>query len=206
MKKPFYKRWWVIAIALFLAIGFVGLLTESDEDKEARAAAEVAKPKPAEAVAPKEISKPGVSEVTSKAPEENAKEDAEDAPAKPEIVPSVRDAEIRKAAEGFIEKYAGSEIVKIDVNENLGANDGSFLVLAYMNFSRPNSAEKTRNFIAKYSEDLAANLAEEADVSDVVVFWEAPRFAEGKNVAKYTYKKAEAGMILQDEFVALELK
>jgi len=41
-KKPFYKRWWVIVITVFLAIGFIGVIFESDETKEARVAEEVA--------------------------------------------------------------------------------------------------------------------------------------------------------------------
>ncbi|WP_342537293.1 hypothetical protein [Sporosarcina sp. FSL K6-3508] len=41
-KKPFYKRWWFIAICAFLAFGVIGTIFESEESKQERAAEEVA--------------------------------------------------------------------------------------------------------------------------------------------------------------------
>lgn len=202
-KKPWYKRWKVWG-GTFAALIIIGAFVP----EPAEVVPEVA-PKKVEAVAvksPEEISKDEeaakrIAEI-SKANEAKAAEAAK--VTKPAQVE--RDAEIRKAAEGFIEKYLGSEIVKIDVNENLGANDGSYLVLAHMSFPRPNSVKKSRELVKMYSEDLAANLAKESDVSDVIVFWEVPRFLEGRNAAKFTYKRAGSGMALADEFIAPELK
>ena len=41
-KKPFYKRWWFITIAVLLVIGIIGNLTESDEAKQKKIDQEVA--------------------------------------------------------------------------------------------------------------------------------------------------------------------
>lgn len=35
-KKPFYKKWWFIALAVFIAIGILGNIFESDESKQAK--------------------------------------------------------------------------------------------------------------------------------------------------------------------------
>lgn len=41
-KKPFFKRWWFIAICAFLAFGVICTIFESDESKQERAAEEAA--------------------------------------------------------------------------------------------------------------------------------------------------------------------
>ena len=43
MKKPFYRRWWVIAIGIFLLVGVIATITESDESKAERLATQEAK-------------------------------------------------------------------------------------------------------------------------------------------------------------------
>lgn len=143
--------------------------------------------------------------------EEFAKEEA----AREEVVPVTkeveepigRDGEIRKlVTEIHDDKYIGSEVGEIEVNENIGLNDGSYVVLAHFSYTRANSAEKTLNFVSKYSEDLAASLAETEDISAVTVFYEAPRFLESGNVTKYTYKRSGDAMVLDNKFVSPKLK
>lgn len=51
-----------------------------------------------------------------------------------------------------------------------------------------------------YSDDLAANLAKEGDISELVVFWEVPYHLEGKNVAKFTYTKKGENMIIGERW------
>lgn len=179
-KKPFYTRWWFFAIIAFIILAVI--FSPTDEERaelEAEEAVQVADTEPEEKV-----------EVV----------------AKPEVAIE-RDDEIRSIIEDIhAEKYAGSEIVEIEVNENLGLNDGSYVVLAHFSFTRTNSEEKTLNFISKYSEDLAASLAETADVSAVTVFYEAPRFIKGeKNASKFTYKRSGTAMVLDNKFIAPEL-
>ena len=178
--KAWYKRWstWLGVFLGLLIIQIVSDLVDGDKEE------------------PKEETP--VAEVEMKEKVEVAKEVKE---------PIGRDGEIRQIIEEIHEdKYMGSEIVEIEVNENLGLNDGSYVVLAHFSFTRANSAEKTLNFISKYGEDLAARLAETEDVSAVTVFYEAPRFIEKGNVAKFAYKRSGEVMVLDNEFIAAELK
>lgn len=121
--------------------------------------------------------------------------------------PTSRDGEIRKlVTEIHDDKYMGSEVVEIEVNENLGLNDGSYVVLAHFSYTRPNDEEKTLDFVTKYSEDLAARLAEIEDISGVTVFYEAPRFLDSGNATKYTYKRSGDAMVLDNQFISPALK
>lgn len=144
----------------------------------------------------------------AKVAESDAKQVEEKAPVAALVAePAGRDEEIRGSIEDIhADRYTGSEIVEIEVNENLGLNDGSYVVLAHFSFTRTNSAEKTLDLISMYSEDLAASLAETTDVSAVSVFFEAPRFVEGKNATKFAYKRSGIAMILDNEFIVPELK
>lgn len=188
-KKPFYTRWWFYAIIAFVIIGVI--FSPSDEER-------------AELDAEKEV------QVATFKEDQAEKKQAEE---KVEVVAEPasttgRDEEIRNIIEDIhADKYIGSEIVEIEVNENLGLNDGSYVVLAHFSFTRPNSAEKTLNFTSKYSEDLAASLAKTKDVSAVTVFYEAPRFVEsGKNATKFAYNRSGTKMVLDNEFIAPELQ
>lgn len=207
--KPWYKRWKVWG-GVFVVLVVIGLFAPNAPEETTSAPKVEAETKPvvAEKSAEDIAKEQAEFEAKNKAEQEAwEKKSADDAAKKAEAkTPAARDVEIRKTAEKYIEKYAGSEIVKIDVNENLGANDGSYLVLVHMAYPRANSAEMSLKMVTMYSEDLAANLASESDVSDVTVFWEVPRFLEGRNAAKFTYKRAGDGMVLDDEMIASELQ
>lgn len=207
-KKPWYKRWkvWGYPFAALVLLGIILDVSGWTDANEAEKAEETAARVQA------------VEAELAASAEARAKADAKKAAEKPkvttadvksesaEVTTAGRVAEIRKVAVKFIEKYDGSETVKIDVNENMGANDGSYIVLAYMSFPRKNSAKMSREMIEMYSSDLAANLAKESDVSAVTVFWEVPRFVASGNAAKYAYERIGSGMVLDDEVVAVELQ
>ncbi|MFP3511005.1 hypothetical protein SB775_15330 [Peribacillus sp. SIMBA_075] len=63
-----------------------------------------------------------------------------------------------------------------------------------------NNAKRTKNLIEMYSEDLAANLAKEDAISEITVFWEVPSHLEGKNIAKFTYKRKGENMIIGERW------
>ena len=69
-----------------------------------------------------------------------------------------------------------------------------------------NNAKRTKNLIEMYSEDLAANLAKEDDISEVTVFWEVPYHLEGQNIAKFTYTKSGEGMAIGERWYDPSLK
>ncbi|MEC0271938.1 hypothetical protein [Peribacillus frigoritolerans] len=120
--------------------------------------------------------------------EENQEEDLEETwfPA----TESSREEEIEETVNSIIDKnYSHTTVNEMEVNENLGLNDGSYIVLPYLKWDAMNNAKRTKNLIEMYSDDLAANLAEEDDISELTIFWEVPYHLEGKNVAKFTYTK-----------------
>ncbi|QNK46466.1 hypothetical protein H7F28_13840 [Brevibacterium sp. PAMC23299] len=86
------------------------------------------------------------------------------------------------------------------VNQNLGLNDGSYIVLPHLQWDATNNKERTKRLIEKYSDDLAANLAKEGDISEITVFWEVPYHLEGKNAAKFTYTKNGESMSIGDRW------
>ncbi|SNT57726.1 hypothetical protein SAMN05444672_1632 [Bacillus sp. OK838] len=94
----------------------------------------------------------------------------------------------------------------MEVNENLGLNDGSYIVLPYLKWDAMNNAKRTKNLIEMYSEDLAANLAKEDDISEVTIFWEVPYHLEGQNIAKFTYKRKGENMIIGESWYDLSLR
>ncbi|MEK3887330.1 hypothetical protein [Bacillus sp. FSL K6-3431] len=57
-----------------------------------------------------------------------------------------------------------------------------------------------------YSDNIAAKLAEETDVSEITVFWEVPDHLEGNNVAKYMYERSGDGMAKVDNWLAPKIR
>lgn len=116
VKKPFYKRWWFIALSLFLAIGFIGVIFESDESKSERAAEEVALEEKREAV-------------------KSAKEDAK----KAESEKKVRDEQLAndqrdRAIAGYEEKTATwpEDTDGVIVGTDAKFNENHFMIRVYV--------------------------------------------------------------------------
>lgn len=92
---------------------------------------------------------------------------------------------------------------KIDVNEHMGRNDGTYIALPYLKWNVENSAGTTLKMLKKYSDHLAAKLADDKNVSEITVFWEVPYHLEGNNVAKFMYERSGDGMAKVDKWSAL---
>lgn len=110
-----------------------------------------------------------------------------------------REEEIEEKAKEII-NYNFTKVEELDVNENLGLNDGSYIVLPHLKWDAMNNAKRTKTLLEMYSDDLAANLSKEGDISELVVFWEVPYHLEGKNVAKFTYTKKGENMIIGERW------
>lgn len=123
----------------------------------------------------------------------------EEPEANDENVEVTREEEIEEKAKGII-NYNFTKVEELDVNENLGLNDGSYIVLPHLKWDAMNNAKRTKTLLEMYSDDLAANLAKEGDISELVVFWEVPYHLEGKNVAKFTYTKKGENMIIGERW------
>ena len=123
----------------------------------------------------------------------------------PPAVPADPSQDIEKLAKQIInEDLKNTTINKIEVNEHMGRNDGTYLVLPYLKWSVKNSAKTTMEMLEMYSDHLAAKLADDKNVSEITVFWEVPYHLEGNNVAKFMYERSGDGMAKVDKWSALQ--
>lgn len=166
---------------------------EKRKAKDAKALAKeekVEKKKKTEAQS-KETNTEKKTEVTSSA----AKKD------KPEKVEVDRVEEIENAVKSIIEEdLNGTSINKLLINEHMGLDDGSYIVLPHLKWDAKNGAKNTRIMLERYSDNIAAKLVEQGDVSEITVFWEVPYHSEGENIAKYMYEKSGDGMAKIDQW------
>lgn len=87
---------------------------------------------------------------------------------------------------------SGTELTKLELNENIGTKKkNDYIALVHMKMDRVYSAKSGFDWIDKYSNYLAAELANHDNrISELVIFWTMPQFADKDyNVAKYTLKR-----------------
>lgn len=87
---------------------------------------------------------------------------------------------------------SGTELKKFELNENIGTEkDNDYIALVYMKMDKVYSAKSGFNWIEKYTNYLAAELASnDNNISELVIFWSMPQFADKNyNVAKYNLKR-----------------
>ncbi|MGE6379953.1 hypothetical protein [Peribacillus muralis] len=169
-------------IALVFVLGACGNdeSTNGDEKKEAKPKEEVKKEEPKT--------------------EKNEKK-VEPTEGKEKKVELTREEKIEKRAKKIIKKnYNKTTVNQLEVNENLGLNDGSYIVLPHLKWDVKNSKKMTKEMIEMYSDDLAANLAKESDISEITVFWEVPYHLKGSNLAKFSYEKSGDGMAIGERW------
>ncbi|SLK21724.1 MULTISPECIES: hypothetical protein [unclassified Paenibacillus] len=172
MNKPFYKKWWfwVIAVILF---GAIGSFMEEPTD-ETLATTPVAETETVDPIKEPEKTPEPTKELT---PQEKIADNVEKSTTK-----------MRKVS-----------IKDFQVNENFGTEkDGDYIVLAYMSFDAENTAETTRTTIENYNNEIAANLAVEENVQDLVIFWEVPYLQSGSNVIKATLFRKDGKMVFDN--------
>ncbi|HEY9571255.1 MAG TPA: hypothetical protein VIR26_09670 [Metalysinibacillus sp.] len=111
---------------------------------------------------------------------------------------------INQTVEGVIaDDLSNVTIKKIDINEHMGRNDGTFIVLPHLKLDAKNSASTTLKILEQYSDHLAAKLADDKNVSEITVFWEVPSHLEGDNVAKFMYERSGDDMAKVDKWTLL---
>ena len=195
-KKPFYKKWWVwlIAVVIIIAIATGG---EDDEEETSESVTDDVVD---------EQKEDGDADVDTQLDEEQEDLDQldQDADIDKEEVEKKEinlDEEIEKIVENIVKNDLNStEINKIGVNENMGLEDGSYIVLPHLKWNVKNKEKTTREMLEMYSDHLAAKLADESDISEITVFWEVPYHKEGDNIAKFMYERSGNGMAKTDNW------
>lgn len=186
VKKAFYKKWWFITVIVLFILAAIGAAMDEDE--------EVQKVKNVESVDQTEADEEPAEIVTEDEDKTDLEfeEVTEDVVEEPEVT---REDEIRDAVEAIIKEDLNSTNIKeVKVNLHMGRDDGTYLVLPHLKWNVKNRAKTTREMLQMYSDNIAAKLADEEDVSEITIFWEVPYHQEGDNVAKYEYTRAGNNM------------
>lgn len=171
-KKPVYKKWWMWLIVFFAALVIYGAATGINQAQK---------------------------DVDKNETEAAEKEESQENEVKEDEADLSREEEIQAAVEDVIaEDFKGTDIDKIAVNENLGLEDGSYIVQPHLTWNVKNKEKTTREMLEQYSDHLAAKLAAETDVSEITVFWEVPYHKEDNNVAKFSYTREDDKMMVEE--------
>lgn len=128
--------------------------------------------------------------------ETNEEEEAEE----PEKVELSREDEIKAfIAEKVEADYNSTSIRDIRVNEDAGTGEG-YIVLVDLSFDAKNRPGTAKDMIDMYSSDLAATLAEQEDINEVVSFWEVPYLQESGNIVKIATERSGEGMAFTEQW------
>lgn len=130
--------------------------------------------------------------------EEQAKEEADQ---EKEAAEEIADL-VKTIVKEDLEK---TKVLDVQVNENLGKADGSYIVMPNLKWTRKNGADRTKEMLEMYSDNIAAKLAGQNDVSEITVFWEVPYHRKDDNVAKFMYERSGESMIKMDQWFGQEL-
>lgn len=102
---------------------------------------------------------------------------------------------ISDAVESIVkEDLGGVSIAKLMVNEDMGKEDGTYIVLPHLSWADKNNPKRTRQMLESYSDHLAAKLSDDPYVGEITVFWEVPHHMEGENIVKFSYSRNDKGM------------
>ena len=191
------KRLLLMILSTILTIGIMSGCEE--EEKEEGISTDVASEEYEDEVTDNESL--DVEEATQEEKEETNQDDEE------ETAEESRDIEIETIVQNIIDEDLNRvEVKEIKVNENMGLDDGSYIVLPHLTWDVKNKEKTTREMLSMYSENIAAKLADESDVSEVTVFWEVPYHLEGDNSAKFSYSRQGDGMAIKEEWFAPVLR
>lgn len=123
-----------------------------------------------------------------------------------EIVEAVEDEELTRQDEikNLIKQkvdkdYNRTVINNIRVNDHAGLGEG-FIVLVDLSFEAKNRANTAKDMIEMYSSDLAATLAGEADIHEVVSFWQVPYLKTDTNIAKIVTERSGDSMVFIEQW------
>lgn len=185
-KKPFYKRWWFIALVVMAIAGaFIGDDEESAESEEPEQ----------EEVVETESETEQKETVEESEPEEEIEEES-----KPEELTREEEIEqvIRNRAKSE-SNYSGFKIDNVRVNDNMGDEESdTYIVLVDLIWERKNKVDTADEMIDMVSQDIAANLHNEGaeDVAEIAIFTDDEY---NDRDIKYSYEWKEAGFVLTDQ-------
>lgn len=96
-----------------------------------------------------------------------------------------RYAELDSSIRDIVKNFDGVSVKDIEINQNMGTKrNDDYITLVRLSYDIPNKAKTSKKLIDLYNNDLGAQIADEGDITKLVIFWEVPYLQEGKNSAK----------------------
>ena len=92
-----------------------------------------------------------------------------------------------------------TDITNIEINKDASVDEERYIVLVNLKWDVKNKPKTTKDMLDMYSDHLAAKLADNELIHELVLFWEVPYHKEGQSILKRTYQNKEDGMYLEDE-------
>ena len=124
----------------------------------------------------------------------------------PSVEPTYEDGSTEKEIQNYavniiIENYEDTDIQQIEINENLGTEEGGdYIILARLTWNMKNSGATSKKMLEMYSSDFAARIGtEQPTVNEVAIFWTVP-YLDNAN-AKWSYERMNEGMYLSDNMM-----
>lgn len=124
----------------------------------------------------------------------------------PSVEPAYEDGSTEKEIQNYavniiIENYEDTDIQQIEINENLGTEEGGdYIILARLTWNMKNSGATSKKMLEMYSSDFAARIGtEQPTVNEVAIFWTVP-YLDNAN-AKWSYERMNEGMYLSDNMM-----
>ncbi|MEX3625811.1 hypothetical protein [Viridibacillus arvi] len=96
-----------------------------------------------------------------------------------------RPGELEDKINDIISSFDGVSVKEVEINDNIGTKKSDdYITLLRLSYDAPNEAETSKKLINLYNNEIGADLANEGDISKLVIFWEVPYLQEDKNSAK----------------------
>lgn len=132
-------------------------------------------------------------------PEENNGKQGAEQPSQEEVELTREDELDDIITEKIKSDYNSTTIKGIRINEDLGSGKG-YIVLIDLSFDAKNRANTAKDMIDMYASDLAATLAKQKDVNEVVSFWEVPYLQSKGNVIKIATERSGNDMAFTEKW------
>jgi len=201
MKKPFYKRWWFIVIAILFGLTLLGAIfgeeteTTKDEDieqekvetsspstveekEEVEEVKEETKEQKSEKSSDEQKSKPAVAQPKEEK-EEVKKEEAKKEESVKKAEPKKQEKTIDEVVKEIIYDKVGKKsnmgekrIIELQVNDNLGTPDKTDKIIIAKLYANENlTTNLTRDGILMDSKDLFEEIFKHKEISEAVLMW-----------------------------------
>jgi len=98
------------------------------------------------------------------------------------------------------EDLDNTSITELRINEDASTDEERYIVLVDLEWDFKNKPNTTKDMLDMYSDHLAAKMADNDLIYELVLFWEVPYHKEDDTILKRTYENKDGGMHLTDEF------